>query len=156
MAGRVIWAKRKHLKGFLNPLNEHPFESSVVTEVTVSTEVRRTKSASDEEAGLPQGMPTEEAASSEPSPDFQAYSVDVITMDKRKEMPDLMRVRSITRDVANSAPNADAWLYARVAFLFFLALMITWVSLIHLYPSRNLSVLTISCRFPRASIVSMP
>jgi len=43
-------------------------------------------------------------------------------------MPSLMRVRSLTRDAAEVSVDPEAWLYARVAFLFFITLLTTWDS----------------------------
>jgi len=46
-----------------------------------------------------------------------------------KATPALLRMRSFSREVAEDAVHPEAWLYARVAFLFYIALLITWVSL---------------------------
>ncbi len=115
-AARVIWHKRKLLDGFLNPLNESPFTNDVTTEIEITHETRPIV----DDAGKVDGT--------EPDP----YSVRIETkpVDKpQRPLPAAFRMRSISRDVAINEVNAEAWLYARVAFLFFLALIITWVSL---------------------------
>ena len=66
--------------------------------------------------------------------DFSPYSVNIEVGQnedrRRPSLPDLMRMRTITREVAVNEMNAEAWLYARTSFLFFLALLITWVCLL--------------------------
>ena len=126
MAGRTIYAKRKHLQGFLNPFNENPFTNTVTTEIEITHEARRKSISALPEQGV-QGFDTK--------PDFDPYSVniEVAPLDKQSTpLPNLLNVRNITRDVATQEANAEAWLYARVAFLFFVVLLIVWVSL----PSR--------------------
>ena len=46
---------------------------------------------------------------------------------REKSTPAVLRMRSLSREVAEDAVNPEAWLYARVAFLFYIALLITWV-----------------------------
>jgi len=119
MAGKVIWNKRRHLDGFLNPLNENPFTQIVTTEIEITHQERFIVKEDDEAQNT-----------SERIEQFTPYSVNV-QVDPQDQpgrpMPAPMRVRGITRDIAESETNPDAWLYARVAFLFFLALLITWV-----------------------------
>ena len=67
--------------------------------------------------------------------DFDPYSVNVEVgkneAQRRPSLPDLMRIRTLTRTAAVNEMNAEAWLYARTSFLFFLALLITWVCFLH-------------------------
>ncbi|TVY94361.1 hypothetical protein LAWI1_G000352 [Lachnellula willkommii] len=104
---------------FLNPLNENPFTQIVTTEIEI-THQERFIVKEDDEAQI----------TSETPKHFDPYSVNVQvdpTAQPGRPMPAPMRMRGITRDIAESETNPDAWLYARVAFLFFLALLITWV-----------------------------
>jgi hypothetical protein len=121
MAGRVIWKKRKELEGFLNPFNENPFSNTVTTEVHITHEQRRGSSQAsfrfDEDRGIR-------------SDGYDPYTVNVEVgpQDKgRTARPAILRMRSLTRAAAVNEKNAEAWLYARVAFLFFLSILITWV-----------------------------
>ncbi|KAL8643500.1 MAG: hypothetical protein Q9210_007643, partial [Variospora velana] len=42
--------------------------------------------------------------------------------------PEILRMRSLTREEAlRESPNPGAWLYARVAFLFFLGMLVIWI-----------------------------
>ena len=121
MAGTVIYRKRKYLDGFLNPLNENPFTNLVPTESHSPHETRPGLSHEGPDKGTP------EIPGTEASPDFAPYSINIETAPVSRPVPALLRMRTLTRDVAQQETNAEAWLYARVAFLFFIALMITWV-----------------------------
>lgn len=121
MAGKVIYSKRRHLDGFLNPLNENPFTNIVTTEIEITHEERFIVKDG--------GSQNTTDLSGEPE-GFDPYSVDVRVEPQSRQarpMPAALRMRTLTRDVAEAETNAEAWLYARVAFLFFIALLITWV-----------------------------
>ncbi|MCJ1393255.1 hypothetical protein MMC18_006127 [Xylographa bjoerkii] len=117
IAGRVIWKKRQYLQGnFLNPLNEN-FLNIVTTTVDVSTSERRAVS-------VPHG---DSEAHYE---DYQQYTVDIETQpDAKSQLPDILHMSRIAREVAENEINADAWLYARSAVLYFLALLLVWVNI---------------------------
>lgn len=127
MAGRVIYKKRSHLNGFLNPFNENPFTNTITTEIEITHERRPSFHAQDsvQNGGDTVGLPTDTIEQ-----EFTPYSVniEVAPPDKQTQpLPALLRMRTLTRNVAENETNAEAWLYARVAFLFFAALLITWV-----------------------------
>lgn len=117
MAGRQIYKRRDQLQGFLNPLNENPF---VITE----TEVIITH----EERVVAETGP----ADGDKYNDYNPYSVNIEVNKQEKtstkQLPTVLRMREITRTAAITSKNAEAWLYARVAFLFFVVILITWVS----------------------------
>ncbi|MCJ1404797.1 hypothetical protein MMC11_008023 [Xylographa trunciseda] len=115
VAGRVIWKKRQHIRGnFLNPLNED-FLNTVTTTVDVSTSDRRATS-----------VPQNDAEAQ--YEDYQQYTVEVETQPEAKsQRPALLGMPRITREVAENEVNPDAWLYARSAVLYFLALLVVWV-----------------------------
>jgi hypothetical protein len=117
MAAKVIWEKRDQLDGYLNPLNETPFVSTITTEVKITHEERPIV-----QHAYPHGI-------SEPTAENDVYAVEVEADPQKLQshFPDALRVRSITRHAAEQAQDQEAWLYARVAFLFFLVLLITWV-----------------------------
>ena len=121
MAGRVIWKKRAELEDFLNPFNEHPFANTVTTEVRITHEQRRGSSQTSLRFYEDRGIPSE---------GYNPYSVNVEVgvLDKeRATKPAILRMRSLSRAAAAQEKNTEAWLYARVAFLFFLSILITWV-----------------------------
>lgn len=123
MAGRDVWRKRDALKGFLNPFNEDPFAKNVTmtTSVTVTSESRK--------PSLP-NLEVREVDKSNPDRSYEAYSVNIEIGQQRPRRPSrpaVFRIPTVTRAAALSEENADAFLYARVAFLFFIALLITWV-----------------------------
>ena len=128
MAGKVLWQKRKELPGFLNPLNDSPFKNTITTEIQVVSRPRPQRGLSD--ISKP-AINFDGTADNGGDDELNAYSVNIeagASDDyRRPSMPDLMRIRTLTRSAAVNEMNAEAWLYARTSFLFFLALLITWV-----------------------------
>ncbi|KAL8820911.1 MAG: hypothetical protein Q9223_000961 [Gallowayella weberi] len=128
MAGRYVWRKRDALDGFLNPFNEDPFTRDVVmtTSVTITSQERK--------PSLP-NYEVREVDKSHVDDTFDAYSVNIEIgqapkrpeRPRRPSRPAVFRIPTVTRAAALSEENVDAFLYARVAFLFFIALLITWV-----------------------------
>ncbi|KAL2051419.1 hypothetical protein ABVK25_008286 [Lepraria finkii] len=129
MAGAKVWRNRHDLHEWFNPFNENPFESTVTTEVDVTTHVRRAESPSSIRRPSDGEMPIH-GIESQGGGDYVPYTVNVEVgpQDKHQNSaPELFRMRTLTRNAALNEANADAWLYARVAFLFFCALLISWV-----------------------------
>ncbi len=130
MAARTVWQKRKELPGFLKFLNEDPFSNTVTTEIDIVSCPRDNLSP---------------ASRIETGEDYNPYSVDVKVgpqrNSRRPSMPtELMRIRSLTRTVAVNEINSEAWLYARTSFLFFLALLVTWVNPLNRVASTKLKL----------------
>ncbi|KAL9102954.1 MAG: hypothetical protein Q9163_001941 [Psora crenata] len=133
-----VWRNRHDLSGFFNPFNEDPFAGTITTDIEiVRTSVHPSPPSSESAnyrsnplAGLPQMPGMEHDATSNA---FDPYSVNVEVgiqdeeSGRRPSRPEMFRVRSLTRNHALAETNPDAWLYARVAFLFFCALLISWV-----------------------------
>ncbi|KAI9805781.1 MAG: hypothetical protein M1833_005274 [Piccolia ochrophora] len=118
MAGMVIWKKRDQLQGFLNPLNEHPLAPTVVTEVFVVAE----------DVGPilpPQRQWTDEKKRSESL--TYTVNVEAAVLERRPSNPAIFQMRTLTRTAAEMEENTEALLYARVSFLFFVVMIITWV-----------------------------
>ncbi|CAF9931371.1 MAG: hypothetical protein GOMPHAMPRED_005902 [Gomphillus americanus] len=117
-AGRVIWRKRAQLDGFLNPWNESPFSGTITTEIEITTESRHGFN------DLVAENPASEATSDN---SHRQYMINIESATNRKRGIPGINVRTITRDVASHETNAESWLYARAAFLFFITLAITWI-----------------------------
>ncbi|KAL9133926.1 MAG: hypothetical protein Q9175_004887, partial [Cornicularia normoerica] len=145
MAFRKVWINRHQLRGLFNPFNENPFQGTITTVVDVTTYARRDPSLdpnnnNDDDAGM--AIPGMEPAK---AGGFDPYSVNVevgqdhLQQQRKPSAPDLFRVRTLTRNAALSEANSEAWLYARVAFLFFCALLVSWVpsSINRLYALTN-------------------
>ena len=118
MAAKVIWDKREMFEGFLNPMNEHPFASKT-TEIHITSEERR--------SSTPVGIRLDEMG----SPDHENYNpyeahIEVEKLKRQASRPAITRIGSITRVAAEQEENSESFLYARVAFLFFFALLIVW------------------------------
>ena len=119
MAGHHVWKKREALSGFLNPFNEDPFTSVLTTtEVTIISASR--------EPSLP-NIEVREVPNSHIDDSYDAYSVNIEIGQRKPSRPAMFRIPTATRAVALSQENVESFLYARVAFLFFVALLITWV-----------------------------
>lgn len=136
MAFAKVWRNRHELRGLFNPFNEDPFVGTVTTEVDVTTHKRRAKSPTPFDPDAELAIPGTEQS------EFDPYTVEVEAQQtdpsmSRPEMPEVLRVRSLTRNHALNETNPDARLYARVAFLFFCALLISWVNLPNPHPKRT-------------------
>ncbi|KAL8712695.1 MAG: hypothetical protein Q9220_003227 [cf. Caloplaca sp. 1 TL-2023] len=129
MAGRYVWKKREAIDvpGFLNPFNEDPFTNVIkTTEVTITHTERKPSQPNCE---------VREIHQSHVDDSYDAYSVNIEIAaqpqrpqrSRTNSRPAVFRLPSFTRAVALSEDKADSFLYARVAFLFFIALLITWV-----------------------------
>ena len=127
MAFTKVWKNRHELTGLFNPFNENPFEGTITTEIDITSHERRGSSAgmtplADEESAIP-GVHYV---------DYNPYTVNVeVGPNEQHRKPsttgEMFKVRSLTRNHALTEANADAWLYARVAFLFFCSLLVAWV-----------------------------
>ena len=102
-------------KGFFNPLNENPLINTVTKEVIVTHEDRTEVTYRDAQSGTDLHG-------------HQGYSYEVAA-GKRQDpkQPTFLAMAAISKEVAQKEPNADAWLYARIAFLFFISILITWI-----------------------------
>ena len=118
------WRHRRVLAGLLNPLNENPFAGTVTTQIEVVFS-KDGRGHNDDDIALGSRfdrLGRQEEASRDP------YTVVVAgTPYDSKSRPELLRLPTMTRNAALAEENAEAWLYARVAFLYFLAMIICWV-----------------------------
>lgn len=131
----MIYRRRDALSGFLNPLNEHPFSGIVTTDIDVTIEHVSSPTQSykanvfdrDFEQTRPPGL-------EEGNGEFDAYTVNVEAnpegQARQGSKPEILKMREYTREAAmQESADVGAWLYARVAFLFFLSMLIIWVRL---------------------------
>ena len=109
------WRHRRALVGLLNPLNEDPFAGTITTDIEVVF-------SEEEHTGRFEGLSLQEQGKN------NAYTVVVqgTSYDSRSR-PELLRLPTLTRNAALAEENAEAWLYARIAFLYFLAMIICWI-----------------------------
>ena len=121
------WRNRRTLAGLFNPLNENPFSALVTVEVEIV-------SSPAHEVGEDDQHPFGERTTAPYSPyktDPPSYFARIQAQETSQghqisSRPRILRVGSVTRDAALSESNAEAWLFARVAFLFFAVMMICW------------------------------
>ena len=133
------WHHRRILAPLLNPLNENPFATTITTEIEVIiTRADGRESVTKRERGNHQDMTLGTAdifdgqhhrASTGKIP----YNVNIqgdsslSEQERLAARPELFRIPSLTRKAALAESNAEGWLYARVAFLYFLVMMICWI-----------------------------
>ena len=117
MAAKVIWDKREILEGFLNPMNEHPFASKT-TVIQITSEERK--------GSAPSAIHLDELGSP-PHESYNPYEAHVeVGKHERSASRPRLPLRSLTRIAAEQEENSESFLYARVAFLFFCALLVVW------------------------------
>jgi hypothetical protein len=148
MAGKVIWDKRRHLDGFLNPLNENPFTNAITTQTQIEITTEERPITGKEPGGTGRPSVSDGTAGMSDDPEGVDYSVQIDTRPSHA-LPAPLRMRTVTRDVARHSANPEAFLYARVAFLFFLALLITWVpsSVNRVYALANPNVMNFAINY---------
>ncbi|KAL8871372.1 MAG: hypothetical protein Q9174_002781 [Haloplaca sp. 1 TL-2023] len=126
-AGIVLYHRREHLDGYLNPFNEHPFTGIVTTDIEITIEqadAPRPGSSSKSNIFDNDFDRTSNGA------DYENYNVTVEagSPERRGSKPEILRMRKLTRQAAmQETTDLGAWLYARVAFLFFLSMLIIWI-----------------------------
>jgi len=166
LAFTKIWRHRHDLSGLFNPFNEDPFVGTITTDIeivrTSRKELSEVKSHQEEpETDVPPIPGTE----GETTREFDPYTVDVeVGNDVPDEThrlpstrPEIFRVGSITRNAALQETNPDAWLYARVAFLFFCALLLSWVpsSINRVYSLAHPNTLNFGANYVEALVLPL-
>lgn len=112
------WRNRRALVGLLNPLNENPFAGTITTHIEI---VFTEGNGRGGDEGF-ETMSLQEQGKEGP------YTVNVQgTGYDSTSRPELLRLPTLTRNAALAEENAEAWLYARIAFLYFLAMIICWI-----------------------------
>ncbi|KAI4175952.1 MAG: hypothetical protein LQ346_007966 [Caloplaca aetnensis] len=133
-AGMVIYRRRDQLKGFLNPLNEHPFMTGTVTtsiDIVVEQLPRSYSSPSSSSPTQPTvnyfDKDFDDGNTGELG-ELNPYTVTITAPPPAPSHKPTTHLRQITREEALLASsNPGAWLYARVAFLFFVSMLIIWI-----------------------------
>ena len=140
MAGREIFAKRKQLRAFRNrptdlaPI-ENPFTDFKTTEVQITREPIVTPGPD-----MPQNILctdngfTPGHSTISPFAEYDQYSISIgpAPTAPRRNIPPTASSKNAMQRRANRATmeaNAAAWGYTKVALLFFISLLVTWVSL---------------------------
>jgi hypothetical protein len=122
LAGIEIYQKRRQLRKFSHPgpleVVDNPFVSTKTTKIEVTSEPAESRNQS--ESSLKQQA--NDAIRVIPNRAYMEYSITIESGTNAPKSPRIERPRMALD--ANSA----AWGYTRIAFLFFLALLITWVS----------------------------
>lgn len=152
LAGREIFAKRRQLRAFGNPVVvevENPFTSFKTTEIRITSEIATTFSPSPDVSdafgssedkidpcAITTRKPTIHRSPSRSTTNYyDQYSVEIgsAPLSPRFETQSTVmpRTSSMVRMRNNKAAleaNTAAWGYTKVALLFFVSLLVTWVS----------------------------
>ncbi|MDI1487947.1 MAG: hypothetical protein OHK93_007221 [Ramalina farinacea] len=122
------WRHRRSLVGLLNPLNENPFAGTITTDIEIV--FSHGESGGHEEQN-PFGSRFDRLGSQERAEEGTTknpYTVVVQgTRYDSRSRPELLRLPTLTRNAALAEENVEAWLYARIAFLYFLSMIICWI-----------------------------
>lgn len=179
LAGREIFAKRKQLRAFSNPATrpariekiQNPFTSFKTTEIRVTSELVTMVSPDLSKAYLSPGMPDDKSgyfdrsvgpSRSNSNKGYDQYSVMIgsTPMSPSFQAPQVPPARAtIIQQRTNRAAmeaNTAAWGYTKVAVLFFISMLVTWVSFpgpLGILPRQSLRHLSnsFSYRFPPRS-----
>lgn len=126
------WHHRRTLIGLLNPLNEDPFGGFITTDIEVVISMANSRRSVVAGDNLRLGSVFSGHPSYATKEGGSPYAVNVQGTDtpglrEERLRPDVLRLPSVTRKAALAEENCEAWLYARVAFLYFLVMMIYWI-----------------------------
>ena len=135
MAGRELFIKRQELRTFNTPANLNPFDSFKTTDVLVTSELAPIEGM----AGtcIPPGEMNHSQRSTVSGKNYAQYSINITStpMTQRPSAPhtSIVSIQNQKNRAAIEA-NRAIWGYTKVALLFFVSLLVTWVS--HAYYSK--------------------
>lgn len=142
MAGREIFKKRKQLRAFNNFVGDAPqFSGFKTTDVQITSELVSQARVSAGSTLNQKNMPVLKADSNN-NHGYEPYTVNIasVPLSPRPRVSNGTSAASVhtTRNnrIAMEA-NTAAWGYTKVAVLFFISLLVTWVSTtFFLFPTR--------------------
>ncbi|KAL9594629.1 MAG: hypothetical protein Q9219_006937, partial [cf. Caloplaca sp. 3 TL-2023] len=173
ISGREIFKKRRQLRAFRgyssSPIEiEDPFTSFKTTEVAITHEPAKLAFPTGNEANIifPCSEPEGDKQQSSPSKSYDQYSVKIsstpispifgASIPTAPTSPESAAVISYRTNRAAVEANTAAWGYTKVALLFFVSLLITWVpsSINRVYSLIHPDLISIP--FSYASAVVLP
>lgn len=129
LAGRELFIKRQELRTFNTPTNLNPFDSFKTTDVLVTSEL-----APVEDVGRTRNPPSgidHSQRSTGSGKNYEQYSINIMSspMTPRPSAPhtSIVSIQNQKNRAAIEA-NRAIWGYTKVALLFFISLLVTWVS----------------------------
>lgn len=150
IAGREIFQKRKQLRSFNNIDDDHTFSAYKTTDVQVTSELANPPGENAESYFKPShanGMSHSDVSAKS----YEPYSVNIAAsipmspmhpMNPRSDRPGVLHNTSVNsvhlRNRVAIEANTAAWGYTKVALLFFVSLLVTWVSKIFSSPGCSL------------------
>lgn len=134
MAGREIVKKRQQLRAFNVGGDDPNFTGFKTTDVQITREPARLAKRNGDGVFIPGHTKGSQSACSSKSYEQYTVSIASVPLSPRPPVPHAMSTASMqTRNnrVAMEA-NTAVWAYTKVALLFFVSLLITWVSFVKL------------------------
>ena len=129
MAGRELFIKRQELRTFNTPANLNPFDSFKTTDVLVTSELAPVEGLMGTRS--PPGGTNPSQRSTISGKNYEQYSINIISspMTQRPSAPhtSIVSIQNQKNRAAIEA-NKAIWGYTKVALLFFVSLLVTWVS----------------------------
>ena len=141
MAGLEIFKKRRQLRAFNNFVGETPqFSGYKTTDVQITSELASQARVS---AGItlnPKDMPVLKADSNNLH-GYEPYTVNIasVPLSPRPRVSNGISATSVHTTRHNRTAmeaNTAAWGYTKVAVLFFVSLLVTWVRTFSVFPTR--------------------
>lgn len=131
VAGRELFQKRQQLRAFNTPSNLNPFDSFKMTDVQVVSELATSNDPVAHQAYIPpDGNKSRSQRSTASGTNYEQYTVNIMSspMTPRPSAPHTSIVSMQGRkNRAAMEANSAAWGYTKVALLFFVSLLVTWV-----------------------------
>ena len=138
-AGKEIFSKRRQLRAFSQPVRpvmvpvNNPFDSYKTTEVKITTESADPPSTPEKQIESLDSTPESKRPTS--TVQFDRYTVTInssprsprLSPGKPAQTESQQRIQH-QRCTATMEANAAAWSYCKCAMLFFVSLLVTWVS----------------------------
>ena len=129
-AGYRIFSKRQELRAFNDHSPSESWQNFKTTQIAVTSELNAPlpfARIEDNFAGLPTNL--ERVVKKAKGKDFDQYSVNISAPTKgaRPSMPATMLSQQSRKNRAAVEANRAAWGYTKVAVLFFISLLVTWV-----------------------------
>lgn len=139
MAGLEIFKKRRQLRAFNNFVGEAPqFSGYKTTDVQITSELASQARISAATTINPKDMPALKA-DSDNHHGYEPYSVNIasVPLSPRPQVShgiSATSMHTIRHNRTAMDANTAAWGYTKVALLFFVSLLVTWVSTFFCFP----------------------
>ncbi|KAL9633761.1 MAG: hypothetical protein Q9164_004508 [Protoblastenia rupestris] len=137
MSGREIFKKRRELRAFNSSTHEDPWAYFKTTQIAVTSDVLPLTTIAECFDPKPESLAK---SSHQSSKSYEQYTVNIASQPVpagRPSMPPSMMSAQHKKNRAAMEANRAAWGYTKVAILFFISLLVTWVDGLQVPSSAN-------------------